>query len=1366
MLLLKAKKLLFCFFGILISTLLSGQSIGDYRSNVASGNWNSNASWQRCITAGTWVGATSTSFPALTGTTGTITILSGQTISINVAVTNTASIVIAAGGTLRTNAAVTLTNGAAGVITNDGTLINSATLATGIIINNGTIANNATLTNNGTLTNNLTLNIGTAGTVTQNGTAFTSAAAGTINNNGTITINATRTMVVSGILNNAGTITTTGTLTMSSTGNYKHNFSSLAAAAGTIPTATWAIGSTCEILACGNSGSGPAGLTQAFRNFIWNNTTQPTHINLAGTLQTISTVFTLSSTNGFNLILRSTSAGSNLTVNSNFIINNGNLIVNNILAGVAVNPVLSVGGNFTINGGSLTISNASGTGGGNGNGQFTVGGTSTIAGGVLNVSTSTWVGPGGHGTFTGAGMITISGGTVNITSGPAAVTTGCGGILNANGGLTISSGTLELSSSAATTGGGNGVLNIGGAFTHTGGNISKSGLNNGTININGTVSQDIESIGFTSGHVIPFNILQTGIGTANIAVSKNFVLNPGTTFTVNSNLGVADLTVNGTFTANTNSWLFEAGSVTNISSTGKFINNSTGTISANSTPSSLLFSAAAVFVSNADGGEVATALWDIASIVQVNGIVSATTLGNGGQNFGQIYWDCASQTASTSFGDTGFGTQGSYTVNSTGTGTLRFPDTDFAIGTASTASNLLIVQNSSKLQIANGPNLFASGNRIITIWGHVSVSGTASLSVGSPNTGTGSYAAGSDQSKEFTFLLKQNFVFSSSTPLTSYVHRSFAAFGDESYKLNLSFGGAAQSITLPVTASTQVNVSGDFVPNSGTDDEFQSNNIYRLHVASTSTLTHSGAIRFHELQIDAGGTFTLSADVTQYALLSPSGATENGSTVVNGTSTAVFGTFDVSTFTLSDASGTGTFTLNNFGKIKTKNTLGLTSSGLTGSIRVTGTRTYSAAGHYLYNNTTAGQVTGNGLPTTITNALEIQSGILLASGVTLSQPTSITTTAGRLILTAGRLITTTNLITIGAGAAVSPVGGAANRYVDGPVKKIGNTAFIFPTGDFSTLSKWARIAITAPSLATDEFTAEYIFVNPHTAVGSVYGSGITDISYKEYWRLTRAAGTSTPSVTLYWELGTTVAAGSGIFSLAAADLHVAEHYSGQWNDHGSGGTTGTTTTGTITTGIVPLFTTGTIMPFTLMGPNNVNPLPIELITFNGTLTSEGNRLNWITSSETNNDHFEIERSKNGEDFIYLGSIDGQGSSSSNTEYNYLDVKPETDINYYRLKQVDFNGSYTYTNIIAIDNSFVEDGFVIAYPNPTIESVISLSISDNIRNVTVYNMLGEAVYYSDLVSGRKISLDVVAKGMYVIKGITNSNTTITSRFTKN
>ncbi len=91
-------------------------------------------------------------------------------------------------------------------------------------------------------------------------------------------------------------------------------------------------------------------------------------------------------------------------------------------------------------------------------------------------------------------------------------------------------------------------------------------------------------------------------------------------------------------------------------------------------------------------------------------------------------------------------------------------------------------------------------------------------------------------------------------------------------------------------------------------------------------------------------------------------------------------------------------------------------------------------------------------------------------------------------------------------------------------------------------------------------------------------------------------------------------------------------------------------------------------------------LPVKLIAFNAVL--ENNRVNctWETASEVNNDYFTIERSVNGDDFEDVGTIKGRGNSSTNSRYHFTDNNPFEGISYYRLKQTDFDGKYSYSSI--------------------------------------------------------------------------------------
>jgi hypothetical protein len=96
-------------------------------------------------------------------------------------------------------------------------------------------------------------------------------------------------------------------------------------------------------------------------------------------------------------------------------------------------------------------------------------------------------------------------------------------------------------------------------------------------------------------------------------------------------------------------------------------------------------------------------------------------------------------------------------------------------------------------------------------------------------------------------------------------------------------------------------------------------------------------------------------------------------------------------------------------------------------------------------------------------------------------------------------------------------------------------------------------------------------------------------------------------------------------------------------------------------------------------------LPIELLSFNGSSKKGYNSLYWSTSSETNNDYFSVEKTLDGNNYNIVGVINGAGNSQILNNYELKDFSVEKVINYYRLKQTDINGNYSYSDIISIDN---------------------------------------------------------------------------------
>jgi len=304
-----------------------------------------------------------------------------------------------------------------------------------------------------------------------------------------------------------------------------------------------------------------------------------------------------------------------------------------------------------------------------------------------------------------------------------------------------------------------------------------------------------------------------------------------------------------------------------------------------------------------------------------------------------------------------------------------------------------------------------------------------------------------------------------------------------------------------------------------------------------------------------------------------------------------------------------------------------------------------------------------------------------SGGLTLSAPVIISNNinfiSGDIISSAANILLLTN--------AVTATGASNGSFVAGPVCKTGNQAFIFPTGKNAV---YAPIAISAPSVNTNQFTAEYFEADPDPLYStSLKDATLDHLSRCEYWELDRTTGTSNVSVTLSWD----TLRSCGLSNLNT--LHVARWNGSLWNDLGNGGTTGTTVDGTIiSSAVVTLFG-----PFTLASTTTANPLPIELINFTGIPVDNIVNLFWTTSVEINNDYFTIEKSNDGITFTKL--IDVKGADNTNTYKNYTatDRQPYSGISYYRLKQTDYNNNSKYFNVVSVNYNVLQT--ITIYPNP-------------------------------------------------------------------
>lgn len=319
--------------------------------------------------------------------------------------------------------------------------------------------------------------------------------------------------------------------------------------------------------------------------------------------------------------------------------------------------------------------------------------------------------------------------------------------------------------------------------------------------------------------------------------------------------------------------------------------------------------------------------------------------------------------------------------------------------------------------------------------------------------------------------------------------------------------------------------------------------------------------------------------------------------------------------------------------------------------------------------------------------------------------------------------TATNLLVVDDNATATAAKDAS--HVDGEVRKVGDDAFTFPVGDAGI---YLPIAISAPGVVTDHFTARYNQVDPWpTYAGGLKVPTLDHISSCEYWILDRTNGSSNVNVTLAWRQYNAPAACSGVNSLPT--LRVARWDGSLWTDEGNGGTTGAAAAGTIVSGAAVT----SFSPFTLASSDAANPLPIDLLSFTANKEGEDVRLDWITASEINNDYFTIERSSDATNFTEILRQSGAGNSNQQLSYVDYDRSPMSGVNYYRLKQTDYNGAFTYSQIVAVDfsNDAPSGGVFTLFPNPVKDGAVSIIGSTELLgsgvDVIVHDMLGKVVW---------------------------------------
>lgn len=483
---------------------------------------------------------------------------------------------------------------------------------------------------------------------------------------------------------------------------------------------------------------------------------------------------------------------------------------------------------------------------------------------------------------------------------------------------------------------------------------------------------------------------------------------------------------------------------------------------------------------------------------------------------------------------------------------------------------------------------------------------------------------------------------------------------DETY--NYYIGGtipSANATTPEFYSPKGLSISGNFT-NEGTFVQTNDGN-YLSMTGTTKSLTGAGTFTDSKIYID--GTITYDGESTSYIQKTMVNTAKtftisNNKTYHNELMT-IDGTLVISA-TSSQIKNSGNWTNNG---TFTANTGSLvTFDGSSGTTQTIGGSNTS----FFYNatiNNTSGDVT-LGIDTDITNVLT---------------------------LTSGKLYTDANTLTIGTNSSNGSIsGGGSSTYIVaydnvgtiGYLKRFlnSNTSYTYPIGDATYYTPLTFTLTSNAGLSNADFT---VYTKAEKVTG--LNSGLTTYIDRSWEGI--STGITTPVYTISYVYDDADIVGT------EADMLPVKLSSGSWyKPTGSSFTDGTEEgTGSVNTGSNTLTWTG-LSTFSLFGGagNEVSPLPIELLSFTGIKEGKNNQLKWTTASEKNNDYFTIEKTIDGIEFNEIGTREGAGNSIYYNSYQLTDMNVEPVINYYRLKQTDFDGNSTYSNLISIDNRIEEN----------------------------------------------------------------------------
>lgn len=181
-------------------------------------------------------------------------------------------------------------------------------------------------------------------------------------------------------------------------------------------------------------------------------------------------------------------------------------------------------------------------------------------------------------------------------------------------------------------------------------------------------------------------------------------------------------------------------------------------------------------------------------------------------------------------------------------------------------------------------------------------------------------------------------------------------------------------------------------------------------------------------------------------------------------------------------------------------------------------------------------------------------------------------------------------------------------------------------------------------------------------------------------------------------------------------------------------------------------------------PNVSAVLPIELSYFEANvLKNKTVRLFWQTSLEINNDFFTIESSDDAITWKIVEIVEASGNSEHEISYETLDPAPFSGLSYYRLKQTDYNGEYSYSALRQVE---IEEVSIQIYPNPATRFISLLNLQDDNVFISIYNNQGTLIQsHRNTKPGQQLKINSLAPGLYNLRVSNKQNKIQTIHFVK-